>query len=118
MTPPAYRGFEDVYREAWSWDRIGKGTQHDANHRGPSQPRHSEHHPAHAGKEDAGAIEPGHGLKLGYFAQEHDTIDGLATVWENIRHAAPDTGDHSDQILAELGYSPADIASLRTDKVI
>ncbi|BBY47865.1 ABC transporter ATP-binding protein [Mycolicibacterium arabiense] len=44
-------------------------------------------------KADAGAIEPGHGLKLGYFAQEHDTIDGLASVWENIRHAAPDTGE-------------------------
>jgi ATPase subunit of ABC transporter with duplicated ATPase domains len=44
-------------------------------------------------KADAGGIEPGHGLKLGYFAQEHDTIDGLASVWENIRHAAPDTGD-------------------------
>ncbi|BBY29731.1 ABC-F family ATP-binding cassette domain-containing protein [Mycolicibacterium sediminis] len=44
-------------------------------------------------KQDAGAIEPGHGLKLGYFAQEHDTIDGLASVWENIRHAAPDTGE-------------------------
>jgi ATPase subunit of ABC transporter with duplicated ATPase domains len=42
---------------------------------------------------DAGLIEPGHGLKLGYFAQEHDTIDGMATVWENIRHAAPDTGE-------------------------
>jgi ATPase subunit of ABC transporter with duplicated ATPase domains len=42
---------------------------------------------------DAGKIEPGHGLKLGYFAQEHDTIDGLASVWENIRHAAPDTGE-------------------------
>ena len=42
---------------------------------------------------DAGAVEPGHGLKLGYFAQEHDTIDGLASVWENIRHAAPDTGE-------------------------
>jgi ATPase subunit of ABC transporter with duplicated ATPase domains len=42
---------------------------------------------------DAGQIEPGHGLKLGYFAQEHDTIDGLASVWENIRHAAPDTGE-------------------------
>jgi len=42
---------------------------------------------------DAGAIEPGHGLKLGYFAQEHDTIDGLSSVWDNIRHAAPDTGD-------------------------
>ena len=44
-------------------------------------------------KADAGAIEPGHGLKLGYFAQEHDTIDGSASVWENIRHAAPDTGE-------------------------
>ncbi|MCV7226837.1 ABC-F family ATP-binding cassette domain-containing protein [Mycolicibacterium komossense] len=44
-------------------------------------------------KADAGAIEPGHGLKLGYFAQEHDTIDGGASVWENIRHAAPDTGE-------------------------
>ena len=42
---------------------------------------------------DAGALEPGHGLKIGYFAQEHDTLDDLATVWENIRHAAPDTGE-------------------------
>jgi ATPase subunit of ABC transporter with duplicated ATPase domains len=42
---------------------------------------------------DAGELEPGHGLKIGYFAQEHDTLDGAATVWENIRHAAPDTGE-------------------------
>ncbi|WP_102141000.1 ABC-F family ATP-binding cassette domain-containing protein [Mycobacterium hubeiense] len=42
---------------------------------------------------DAGGLEPGHGLKIGYFAQEHDTLDDTATVWENIRHAAPDTGD-------------------------
>ncbi|MCX6482363.1 MAG: ABC-F family ATP-binding cassette domain-containing protein [Mycobacterium sp.] len=42
---------------------------------------------------DAGEIEPGHGLKIGYFAQEHDTLDPAATVWENIRHAAPDTGE-------------------------
>jgi ATPase subunit of ABC transporter with duplicated ATPase domains len=42
---------------------------------------------------DAGAIEPGHGLKVGYFAQEHDTLDDAATVWENIRHAAPDSGE-------------------------
>ena len=41
---------------------------------------------------DAGAMEPGHGLKIGYFAQEHDTLDDAATVWENIRHAAPDSG--------------------------
>ncbi len=42
---------------------------------------------------DAGRVEPGHGLKIGYFAQEHDTLDDHATVWENIRHAAPDTGE-------------------------
>ncbi|MFL0285312.1 ABC-F family ATP-binding cassette domain-containing protein [Mycobacterium sp. SMC-21] len=44
-------------------------------------------------KPDAGGIEPGYGLKIGYFAQEHDTLDNAATVWENIRHAAPDTGE-------------------------
>jgi ATPase subunit of ABC transporter with duplicated ATPase domains len=41
---------------------------------------------------DTGAVEPGHGLRMGYYAQEHDTIDPDATVWENTRHAAPDTG--------------------------
>ncbi len=41
---------------------------------------------------DAGTVEPGHGLRLGYYAQEHDTIDPDATVWENTRHAAPDAG--------------------------
>ncbi|MEH3142155.1 MAG: ABC-F family ATP-binding cassette domain-containing protein [Mycobacterium kyogaense] len=44
-------------------------------------------------KPDAGGLEPGHGLKIGYFAQEHDTLDNMASVWENIRHAAPDTGE-------------------------
>ena len=42
---------------------------------------------------DAGGLEPGHGLKIGYFAQEHDTLDDAATVWANIRHAAPDSGE-------------------------
>ncbi|WP_330229889.1 ATP-binding cassette domain-containing protein [Nocardia sp. NBC_00508] len=41
----------------------------------------------------AGGLVPGHGLKVGYFAQEHDTLDDDATVWENIRHAAPDAGE-------------------------
>ncbi|ATL68404.1 ABC-F family ATP-binding cassette domain-containing protein [Nocardia terpenica] len=41
----------------------------------------------------AGGLVPGHGLKIGYFAQEHDTLDDTATVWENIRHAAPDAGE-------------------------
>jgi ATPase subunit of ABC transporter with duplicated ATPase domains len=42
---------------------------------------------------DAGHLEPGHGCKIGYFAQEHDTLDETATVWQNIRHAAPDSGE-------------------------
>ncbi|MDH6281292.1 ATPase subunit of ABC transporter with duplicated ATPase domains [Rhodococcus sp. LBL1] len=42
---------------------------------------------------DLGELVPGHGLKIGYFAQEHDTLDDEATVWENIRHAAPDAGE-------------------------
>jgi ATPase subunit of ABC transporter with duplicated ATPase domains len=42
---------------------------------------------------DTGVLEPGHGCKIGYFAQEHDTLDDAATVWQNIRHAAPDSGD-------------------------
>ncbi|MDQ4116498.1 MAG: ATP-binding cassette domain-containing protein [Actinomycetota bacterium] len=40
---------------------------------------------------DSGAVVPGHGLRTGYFAQEHDTLDMDATVWENVRHASPDT---------------------------
>lgn len=40
-----------------------------------------------------GGIVTGHGLKIGYFAQEHDTLDMEATVWENIRHLAPDAGE-------------------------
>ncbi|WP_378731452.1 ABC-F family ATP-binding cassette domain-containing protein [Nocardia brasiliensis] len=43
----------------------------------------------------AGKLVPGHGLKVGYFAQEHDTLDDQASVWENIRHAAPDAGEQN-----------------------
>ncbi|GEL16665.1 ABC-F family ATP-binding cassette domain-containing protein [Pseudonocardia asaccharolytica] len=40
---------------------------------------------------DAGQVVSGHGLRTGYFAQEHETLDPEASVWENVRHAAPDT---------------------------
>ncbi|MFR9726907.1 ABC-F family ATP-binding cassette domain-containing protein [Streptomyces sp. MS19] len=41
-------------------------------------------------KPDTGAVTPGHGLKLGYYAQEHETLDPERTVLENMRSSAPD----------------------------
>ncbi|WP_275466980.1 ABC-F family ATP-binding cassette domain-containing protein [Streptomyces noursei] len=38
---------------------------------------------------DTGRVVPGQGLRLGYFAQEHDTLDGARTVRENLAAAAP-----------------------------
>lgn len=44
-----------------------------------------------AGEEtaDTGEVQYGHGCKIGYFAQEHDTLDLDATVLENLQHVAP-----------------------------
>ncbi len=42
---------------------------------------------------DTGEVAPGHGLRLGYYAQEHETLDTERTVLENMRTAAPDLGD-------------------------
>ncbi len=41
-------------------------------------------------KPDTGTVTPGHGLKLGYYAQEHETLDPDRTVLENMRSSAPD----------------------------
>ena len=38
---------------------------------------------------DTGQVEPGHGLRLGYYAQEHETLDTARTVLENMASAAP-----------------------------
>jgi ATPase subunit of ABC transporter with duplicated ATPase domains len=50
---------------------------------------------------DSGEVVAGHGLKLGYFAQEHETLDHEASVWQNIRHAAPDVPEQ--QLRSLLG---------------
>ncbi len=42
---------------------------------------------------DTGEVVPGHGLRLGYYAQEHETLDTSRTVAENMRHAAPGLSD-------------------------
>ena len=39
---------------------------------------------------DTGEVVPGHGLRLGYYAQEHDTLDTDRTVLENMRSSSPD----------------------------
>ncbi|MDQ0708915.1 ATPase subunit of ABC transporter with duplicated ATPase domains [Arthrobacter woluwensis] len=38
---------------------------------------------------DTGEVIAGHGLKIGYYAQEHETLDHDRTVLENMRSAAP-----------------------------
>jgi len=41
---------------------------------------------------DTGHVEPGHGAVIGYYAQEHETLDPKATVLETMRSA----GSHLD----------------------
>jgi ATPase subunit of ABC transporter with duplicated ATPase domains len=38
---------------------------------------------------DTGQVEPGHGLRIGYYAQEHETIDVKRTVLENMVSSSP-----------------------------
>ena len=40
-------------------------------------------------KPDTGQIEPGHGLRIGYYAQEHETIDIRRSVLENMVSSSP-----------------------------
>ncbi len=39
---------------------------------------------------DTGSVSAGHGLRTGYYAQEHETLDTGSTVFENLQRAAPD----------------------------
>ena len=50
---------------------------------------------------DTGEVRAGHGLKLGYYAQEHETLDMDRTVVENLRSSAPDLTD--TQVRSVLG---------------
>jgi ATPase subunit of ABC transporter with duplicated ATPase domains len=52
-------------------------------------------------KPDAGRVEAGHGLRLGYYAQEHETLDVGRTVLQNLHSAAPDLTD--TQVRSVLG---------------
>ncbi|MGQ0630687.1 MAG: ABC-F family ATP-binding cassette domain-containing protein [Sporichthyaceae bacterium] len=39
---------------------------------------------------DTGSVQAGHGLRIGYYAQEHETLDPERTVLANMQSAAPD----------------------------
>ncbi|ROT29265.1 ABC-F family ATP-binding cassette domain-containing protein [Micromonospora sp. HM5-17] len=42
---------------------------------------------------DTGEVRPGHGLRLGYYAQEHETLDVERSVLDHMRSAAPEQSD-------------------------
>jgi ATPase subunit of ABC transporter with duplicated ATPase domains len=59
---------------------------------------------------DTGTIEPGHGLKVGYYAQEHETLDVSKTVLENMQRSAPQLGDtDARKVLGSFLFSGDDV---------
>jgi ATPase subunit of ABC transporter with duplicated ATPase domains len=61
-------------------------------------------------KPDTGQIEPGHGLKIGYFAQEHETLDVSKSVLQNMQSAAPQLADtDARKVLGSFLFSGDDV---------
>src|SRR5690606_19414776 len=55
-------------------------------------------------------VRPGHGLRLGYYAQEHETLDTGRTVLENLRSAAPELSDtEARRVLGSFLFSGEDV---------
>ncbi|MFT4295530.1 MAG: ABC-F family ATP-binding cassette domain-containing protein [Micropruina sp.] len=60
---------------------------------------------------DTGEVQPGHGLRLGYYAQEHETLDVSRSVLENMMTAAPDDMSPTDarKILGSFLFTGDDV---------
>jgi ATPase subunit of ABC transporter with duplicated ATPase domains len=59
---------------------------------------------------DTGKVAPGHGLKLGYYAQEHETLETERSVLEHMRTAAPDLIDSEHRkVLGSFLFSGDDV---------
>ena len=59
---------------------------------------------------DTGEVVPGHGLRLGYYAQEHETLDVDRTILEHMRSAAPEQTDTElRRILGAFLFSGDDV---------
>ncbi|HEY2552715.1 MAG TPA: ABC-F family ATP-binding cassette domain-containing protein [Streptosporangiaceae bacterium] len=60
---------------------------------------------------DTGEVLPGHGLRLGYYAQEHETLDTGQSVLDNMRSAAPELTEADQRgILGSFLFSGDDVA--------
>jgi ATPase subunit of ABC transporter with duplicated ATPase domains len=60
---------------------------------------------------DTGEIKPGHGLRIGYYAQEHETLDNHRSVLENMKTAAPELTEADQRgILGSFLFSGDDVA--------
>jgi ATPase subunit of ABC transporter with duplicated ATPase domains len=61
-------------------------------------------------KSDTGAVEPGHGLKIGYYAQEHENLDVNRSVLENMVAAAPHiTATEARKVLGSFLFTGDDV---------
>ena len=61
-------------------------------------------------KSDTGKVIPGHGLKVGYYAQEHETLNVNLTVLENMQRAAPQLNDtDSRKVLGSFLFTGDDV---------
>jgi ATPase subunit of ABC transporter with duplicated ATPase domains len=59
---------------------------------------------------DTGAVHAGHGLKLGYYAQEHETLSATRTVLENMVSAAPNLAEvDARKVLGSFLFSGDDV---------
>jgi len=59
---------------------------------------------------DTGSVDPGHGLKIGYYAQEHETLDVNASVLENMKRAAPELNEtDARKVLGSFLFSGEDV---------
>jgi ATPase subunit of ABC transporter with duplicated ATPase domains len=59
---------------------------------------------------DTGVITPGHGLKVGYFAQEHETLDVTKSVLQNMQSNAPHLTDvDARKVLGSFLFSGDDV---------
>jgi ATPase subunit of ABC transporter with duplicated ATPase domains len=59
---------------------------------------------------DTGKVVPGHGLKMGYYAQEHETLDTGRTLLENMKTASPElTETEQRRVLGSFLFSGDDV---------